>query len=349
MLHRSQFQSAFYAAGFFSILVWALDAGQAILVPVAFAMIAAFILWQAVAGMGRLPVLGKTPQWLRHMVVLSLFIIGLIVTIVQIRENIERLLRELPAYQANFESVMASLAARIGLDDVPNWKNSVDFLAGEVELRDIAARALAMFSDIGGQVVLVVVYTTLLLVERARFVEKVFVSFQDRREAESTLSLLTDISARIGAYLSVKTVVNIMLAIASYVALRLLEIDLAPFWAITIGVLNYVPYIGSLLGVAFPAAMAVAQSGSLWFSAATGISLMAIQVLFAYAVEPRLVGRRVNLSPFVVLLSLAFWYALWGIAGAILAVPLTAMFANVLAAVPRTRAVAIMLSNDGRV
>lgn len=348
-LDRTQFQTAFYAAGLFLISVWILWVGQSVLIPVAFAMIAAFVLWRAVTAIGKLPILGWTPYWLRHLTVLIVFMIALFLLILQIRTNIERLLQELPQYQRNFDAVLVGLAHRADLDEVPNWETSINFVTDQFRPGPFVRRVLAAFSDIGGQVALVVVYTVLLLMERARFVSKLFLSFQDRRNAERTLVLLQDISDRIGGYLAVKTTANIMLGIISYIALRLLEIDLAAFWATAIGVLNYVPYVGSLVAVALPVAMAVAQTGSLLLPAAIAITLVIIQFVFAYLLEPRLIGRRVNLSPFVVLLSLAFWYALWGFAGAVLAIPLTAMFANVLAAIPRTRPVAIMLSNDGRV
>ena len=59
-----------------------------------------------------------------------------------------------------------------------------------------------------------------------------------------------------------------------------------------------------------------------------------------------MIGKQVNLSPFVVLVALSLWAGLWGIAGAILAIPLTSMLAIILAAFPDTRPLAVLLADD---
>lgn len=346
---ETHLQTACYAAGLFAFSVWILWAGQVVLIPVAFAVISAFLLWQAVTAIGRVPLLRWMPIWLRHIAVLAIFMVGVFVLVMQIKANIDQLLVRLPTYQANIEGALLSLADRFGLDETPTWQTAAGFASDQFQPVPLVRRALAVFSDIGGQVALVILYATFLLVERLRFVRKIFLSFQDRSRAELTLEVLQDISDRIGAYLSAKTSVNIMLGATSYLVLRALGIDLAAFWAIAIGILNYIPYLGSLVAVAFPVLMALAQSGSLWLATLTAASLVALQLFFAFAVEPRLIGRKVNLSPFVVLLALSFWTVLWGFAGAVLAIPLTVMLADALAALPRTRPVAIMLSNDGGV
>lgn len=344
-----QLQDAFFAAGLFAVCVWILWAGQVVLIPVTFAMIAAFLMWQAVTAIGRVPVLRHVPIWARHVAVLVVFVAALVALVLQVKANFDRLLVGLPGYQRNIELALLGLAARFELDDIPNWETMVVFASEQVQPVPFVRRAVAVFGDIGGQVALVALYATFLLVERLGFVRKIFLSFEDRSQADRALAVLQEISERIGAYLAAKTSVNVMLGAASYVALRALGIDLAAFWAIAIGVLNYIPYLGSLVAVTFPVLMALAQTGSAALAVATAAILIVLQLSFAFVVEPRLIGRRVNLSPFVVLLALSFWTVLWGFAGAVLAIPLTAMLANVLAALPKTRPVAIMLSNDGRV
>jgi predicted PurR-regulated permease PerM len=79
------------------------------------------------------------------------------------------------------------------------------------------------------------------------------------------------------------------------------------------------------------------------------VSLTAAQIFVGGFLEPRMMGRAFNLSPFVVLLSLAFWSTLWGLPGALVAVPMTASLVLVLAEIKATRPLAIMLSSSGRV
>ena len=157
------------------------------------------------------------------------------------------------------------------------------------------------------------------------------------------------INERIGRYLLVKTLVNGVLGVLSLAVLWLTGIEFAPFWAVLIAVLNDVPYLGSVLGVAFPVLLSLAQFGALAMAAVALVALSAAQIVVGSVLEPRVMGRAVNLSPFVVLLALAVWSALWGVPGAILAVPLTASLVIVLAEIEATRPIAVTLSADGRV
>ena len=77
------------------------------------------------------------------------------------------------------------------------------------------------------------------------------------------------------------------------------------------------------------------------------VLLMVPQIVVAYYIEPKFLGRSVNLSPFTVLLALAVWSTLWGMTGAILAVPLTAMVMIILAEIPHTRWIAVLMSETG--
>ena len=161
--------------------------------------------------------------------------------------------------------------------------------------------------------------------------------------------LLNRINERVGKYLLVKTVVNLILGVISFAIMWAIGVEFALFWAVLIAFLNYVPYFGSFIGVTFPVLVSLAQSGSIGFALLSLITLSAVQVLVAGVLEPRLMGRAFNLSPVVVLLALAFWGALWGISGAILSVPLTASLVIVFAELDATRPAAVMLSARGSV
>ncbi len=95
--------------------------------------------------------------------------------------------------------------------------------------------------------------------------------------------------------------------------------------------------------------LTAAQYGSIDKIIIVLISLTASQMFMGGVVEPRLLGRSMNLSPFVVLISLTVWYALWGVGGAILAVPMTSVVVIILAEFQPTRPIAILLSQDGHI
>jgi predicted PurR-regulated permease PerM len=117
---------------------------------------------------------------------------------------------------------------------------------------------------------------------------------------------------------------------------------------VLIALLNYVPYIGSFLGVLFPVTMAIVQFANPNDVLAVLLPLTVLQFLIGNFLDPYVMGNSLNLSPFAILVSLAVWSALWGIPGAFLAVPITAIMAIVFSAFPGTRPIAILLSRDGR-
>ena len=136
---------------------------------------------------------------------------------------------------------------------------------------------------------------------------------------------------------------------SSYVIFRLVGLDFAETWAILIFLLNYIPTIGSIIGVVFPTLLALLQFETLTPFLIIATSCTGLQVLIGNIVEPSFMGRTLNLSSLVIVLSLIFWGTLWGFAGAFLSVPIAVIAMIVCTHVPQWRPVAILLSKDGRV
>ena len=111
--------------------------------------------------------------------------------------------------------------------------------------------------------------------------------------------------------------------------------------------LAYIPTIGSLLGVVFPALMALLQfgGGSEFLTIAVGLG--AAQLVIGNVLEPRMMGKSLNLSSLVVIISLAVWGSIWGVTGMFLSVPITVLLMIVLAEFVN-RPIAILLSADGK-
>ena len=162
-------------------------------------------------------------------------------------------------------------------------------------------------------------------------------------------ALIRDINSRIGTYLVMKTLVNVMLGAASYLILRGFGIEFAGFWALLIGLFNYVPYFGGIVGVTLPTLLAVLQFGDFWQVLVFVLAMCVPQVALGNFIEPWLMGSSLNLSPFVILVGLVAWMAIWGIAGAILSVPIMAILVIVFSEFESTRPIAVLLSKEGRI
>jgi AI-2 transport protein TqsA len=107
--------------------------------------------------------------------------------------------------------------------------------------------------------------------------------------------------------------------------------------------------VGTVLSVFFPVAFATMQFGDLGTVLTLLAALSVAQFVIGFFLDPWLMGNSLNLSPFVILVSITVWGALWGIPGAFLAVPVTACLAMVFAEFAATRPLAVLLSRSGEV
>ncbi|CUH39482.1 Transport of quorum-sensing signal protein [Jannaschia seosinensis] len=342
-------RNATYALALTLMLGWFLWIGQPVLLPVLAAVISVYVLLTAATNMRRVPIIGRLPDWARHTIILGAFTIGVVLLFVLVINNLAQVLAALPRYESNLDALITRRASLLGLEDEPTWENLRRATLDQVNVRSWVAPALLSLRGFGVTLFLVVLYASFLMGERGMMARKVVIAMGGEDAGQRALSLLSRVNERIGQYLFVKTVVNGMLGVISYGIMLFLGIEFALFWAVLIAFLNYIPYIGSLLGVIFPVLLSLAQFGTLWMAGVVLVSLTAAQVFVGAYLEPKMMGRAFNLSPFVVLLALACWSSLWGLPGALLAVPLTASLVLVFSEIKMTRPIAVLLSASGRV
>lgn len=331
------------------MLGWLLWIGKPILLPVFSAVISVYILSTAAASMQNLPLIGRLPAWARRGIILILFTVTVIMLFILVIDNLAQVAAVLPSYEENLERLISRNASLLGIEDEPTWENLRRATLDQIDVRSWVAPALVSLRGFGITLFLIVLYSSFFIAERGVMARKVIIAMGDETSGRRAISLLSRINERIGQYLFVKTVVNAILGALSFVIIWLLDIEFALFWAVLIAFLNYIPYIGSLIGVIFPVLLSLAQFGSISMAVAVMVSLTTVQMFVAFFLEPRMMGRAFNLSPFAVLLALAFWSTLWGLPGALLAVPLTVSLVLVLAELHMTRPIAILLSANGKV
>lgn len=338
-----------YATALTLMIGWLIWIGKPVLIPVLSAAISVYVLSTAAQSMQKLPVVGRLPAWARRVIILIAFVFAVVLLFILVINNLAQVAAILPRYEDNLEILVTRAAGIWGIQDQPTWENLRRVTVDQMDFRSWIAPALLSLRGFGATLFLVVLYASFFMAERGLMTRKVVIALGGEEAGGRALSLLARINERIGQYLFVKTTVNLILGSVSFAIMLLLGIEFALFWAVLIAFLNYIPYIGSLLGVLFPVLLSLAQFGTLWMAGIVLLSLTAAQVFVGAILEPRMMGRAFNLSPLVVLLALAFWSTLWGLPGALLAVPMTASLVLVLAEIRTTRPIAILLSASGRV
>jgi AI-2 transport protein TqsA len=144
------------------------------------------------------------------------------------------------------------------------------------------------------------------------------------------------------AYLWIKTLMSAGTGIGVGVFVWLMGVDFPVLLGLLAFALNFIPNVGSLLASIPAIVLALILHGPL---RAAGVTLgyMAVNGMFGNLVETHLLGRRMGLSPLVIVLSLIFWAWLWGPIGALLAVPLTMVLKITLEHVPDLSWIAVMM------
>ncbi len=153
-----------------------------------------------------------------------------------------------------------------------------------------------------------------------------------------------EIDDRVNRYLLVKVITSAVTGLLTGGILVLLGVDLAVVFGVLAFFLNFVPTIGAAASVLLPLPVAYVQFGP---SVTTLLALVipgAVQAVLGTFVEPRLTGKALELHPVTVLLCLIFWSVLWGIPGAFLAAPITAVIKIVLDRIETTRPVGDLLA-----
>jgi AI-2 transport protein TqsA len=162
-------------------------------------------------------------------------------------------------------------------------------------------------------------------------------------------TLWAQLRRQINEYVRVKAIVSFVTGLLTFVILEALGVDLALVFGTMAFFLNFIPNVGSFVAMLLPLPIVVLappeQLGLAEKLLAFG-GPGAVQVLMGNLVEPRWMGRSLDLHPVVVLLSLIFWGTLWGPIGMLLSVPITSVIKTLLERSELTRPVADLLDNE---
>ncbi|MDQ6625019.1 MAG: AI-2E family transporter [Verrucomicrobiota bacterium] len=192
--------------------------------------------------------------------------------------------------------------------------------------------------------VLLLILLYFLLAYDAIFLGKVLKLMPTLEDKKRALSIAHQIESHVSRYLLTITLINIGLGIVVGTAVGLLGLNNPVMWGVLVAVLNFVPYLGALTGIACMTIGAVLSYDSLGYAMLFPATYLFIATIEGNFVTPYVMGRSLTLNPVIILLSLTFWGWMWGIAGVILAVPILAAFKIFCAHIEEMEPVAEFLS-----
>jgi predicted PurR-regulated permease PerM/methylmalonyl-CoA mutase cobalamin-binding subunit len=341
------------------LLVWA----RTILIPLAFSVFLTFVLGPAVNKL-RSWRLGRLPSVLL-VVTTAMIIAGTVGWFVSL--EMSAMVQELPDHAGKIRAKLE--LARTYLE--PNPDGAFSIFIREIEdtlwpsqSNDGAAQPLPVViasgqpswigqiegllsygTEAAGQCALSFLLVIFLLHSRENMRNRIIRLFGSHR-LTATTKAVDDAGARISRYLRIQLLLNTLFGITLAIFLWLIGIRYAILWGFFSGLMRYVPYVGTVIGLLPPLLAAIAMSEGWSQPLQVFAAYVSVEVLFNTALEPHLFGKSLGLSEVAQVFSAAFWAFLWGPVGLVLSGPLTACLLVVAKNAPQMHGLVVLLGDE---
>ena len=323
------------AWGIIALVVAALYWLQAVLIPMALAVLLTFLLSPVVGtlqrrGLGRVPAVLVT-------VVLALSVLGGIGW--TLTHQLVTLADELPRYSLNIQHRIADVRGASKGGSVEKLQKTVGDVVGEIQKTDkpgvtrqrpvavaleppsILAHLPTLLQSLASAAIVTVLMIFMLL-ERRELRDRMILLIGYRRMTATTRAL-DEAGARISRYLLMQSIINGGFGVAVGLGLFLIGVPYAVIWGSLAAALRFIPYVGAFVAVLLPLALSLAVFPG-WLQPALVVGLfLVLEVVTSVVMEPWLYGQSAGISQVALLIAVIFWTWLWGPVGLLLATPLT--------------------------
>ena len=325
-------------------VVAALSLGRDLFLPLAIAMLITFALSPLVT---RLHGLGL-PMMAAVLTTVTLAFVAIGMFFLVVAGQVGQLAQELPTFQDNIVTKLAAfqdtrpeggLVSRLSrmvaeinaqiATSVPTGvtaSNAGGPLAVEVvesrgtlgTLQDIFLPLIKPIATAG----IVIVVVVFMLLERDALRDR-FIRLVGANDISRTTQVIEDAGKRVGTYLLIQLLVNVIYAVPIGIGLMLIGVPNAVLWGLVTLVVRFVPYVGPIIAAIFPLFLAFAVSPDWTMVLWTAALFLTVEIVTSNAVEPWLYGSRTGISPLAVIVAAIFWTWIWGPLGLLLSTPLT--------------------------
>jgi predicted PurR-regulated permease PerM len=303
---------------------------KSIFLPICLALILNLLLAPIVRGLRKFFV----PAPIAAAAILLLFVSGMFFGVMQLATPaslwLERGPQALRQVEQNFRSVKRSVVemgkATQALEKAASMSDARPTPQVEVKTDSLGGTLVDWTMEFVIGLVSTLILLYFFLASGDLFLEKlvkVLPRFSDKRRA---VEIVRGIEESISTYLMTVTGVNICLGILIGATMYVLGMPNPLLWGVMAAILNFIPYVGSIIGLGAITLAATVSFQQINVIAMVPASYLLLTALEGNFVTPMLLGKRLTLNPVVVLISVLFWGWLWGPLGALLAVPFVASF-----------------------
>lgn len=335
----------FTAAAFLTgVTFYLLKELQAIILPVFLAIIITFIFYP----LYKFLITKKIPAGISIVIVVLVIIIISNIYSLFIVTSINSFSQEFPKYEHKFADLYSRTITSLNLSDneVQNLNNTFNLknLFSGGKLSGIISGIFSSLTGLMGNYILILFYVIFMLSEVKSIRTRIKLAFSEERE-ERIYTTLIDIFSDVKNYISGKTLLSFIQAVVIGTVLWIFGVDFFIIWAFLFFLTDFIPNIGSLIASILVTLVMILQFEGIILPLIILAILIVIQNLKGNIIEPKIFGKRLDLSPLLLFFSLIFWGYIWGIVGMILSVPIMSMIKITLINIPQTKPLAILMSN----
>lgn len=239
---------------------------------------------------------------------------------------------ELPQMGSRIQSKLAGLAdtvetVRRATEEVQNMGDNGG-TAREVTVQQpgIFSSVMSTGVTLGGTLAVMLVLAMFLLASGNMFYVKLVQSFQRLEDKKRALAAVYEVEQRVSRYLLTITLINAGLGFFIWAWLFALGVPNAHVFGVAGFLLNFLPYIGGVIGAMIAGAYALISFDTVGYAMLAPIGYMVLTTFEGQFVTPWMIGKRLEMNTVAVFLTVVLWGWLWGIAGALIAVPFLVVF-----------------------
>lgn len=285
----------------------------------------------------------KVPNWMGTILALFGIALGLLWVSTTVVAQINQVVQITIIYTEQAQAALPDLTSWLNPELQARLTAAISNINLTGYIRSLASQASGVLSGS----VLVILFVGFMFAEQIWFPVKMERLTGDRERALQVRRIISSIMHRVNRYLVVKTAVSAVTALFVWLIFKIAGLNLAGPIALITFSLNFIPSIGSIIATVIAGVLTFVLSGDLTLSAIITASCTAVQFCIGNVLDPMLLGQTLRLSSFGIILSLAFWGAIWGIPGMFLAVPIMVALMIVCAHIPWLRPMAVLLSREG--